>query len=132
MNKINVAVFFGGESLEKEVSKITGAQIINALNRDKYNIFPIYVDENFNWWYVKKYPNEMDINSIKKIKINIFSGENCFNFNNLSKIKINMHCAILAMHGGKGENGHLSAILNSLKIPHTASNALSIVLTMDK
>ena len=67
MNKINIAVFFGGETLENEVSKITGAQVINALNKNKYNIYPIYVDENFNWWYVKNYPQEsIELTAIDK------------------------------------------------------------------
>ena len=132
MNKINVAVFFGGESLENEVSKITGAQIIHALNKNKYKIFPIYIDDLFNWWHLPNYPLNNNVNTTKKIKINISSGENNFYFNNLCKSKIRIDCAILAVHGGKGENGHLSGILNSLNIPHTASCSLSSGLTMNK
>lgn len=132
MNKINVAVFFGGESLEKEISRITGAQVINALNKKKYNILPIYLDEQFNWWFVKDFNINTDLTICKKVKIGVFSGENVFNFKNLIKTKIKIHCAILTTHGGKGENGTLSAILDSLNIPFTSSNMLSSNLTINK
>ena len=43
--KLNVAVFFGGESVEHEVSVISAHQAIAALNKDKYNVIPIYVSK---------------------------------------------------------------------------------------
>jgi len=41
----NVAVLFGGRSVEHEVSIITGMQIIENMDRTKYNIIPIYVNK---------------------------------------------------------------------------------------
>jgi D-alanine-D-alanine ligase-like ATP-grasp enzyme len=41
--KLNIAVFFGGESVEHEVSIITGHQAIAALDPEKYNVIPVYV-----------------------------------------------------------------------------------------
>ncbi|MBP3867566.1 MAG: D-alanine--D-alanine ligase, partial [Solobacterium sp.] len=41
--KLNIAVFFGGESVEHEVSVISAHQAMNAMNSEKYNIIPIYV-----------------------------------------------------------------------------------------
>ena len=42
---INIAVFFGGESCEHDISIITGLQFISKLNEYLYNIIPIYIDK---------------------------------------------------------------------------------------
>ena len=52
--KLNVAVFFGGESVEHEVSVISAHQAIAALNKDKYNVIPIYVSKERKLYYSDK------------------------------------------------------------------------------
>ncbi len=41
--KIKVGVFFGGKSVEHEVSVISGIQALNAFDREKYDTVPIYL-----------------------------------------------------------------------------------------
>ena len=41
--KIRVGVFFGGKSVEHEVSVISGLQAYNAFNKEKYDLVPIYI-----------------------------------------------------------------------------------------
>ena len=53
MNKIKIGVIFGGMSTENEVSCISGASVIKHLNKEKYNVFPIYIDKIGNWYKVK-------------------------------------------------------------------------------
>ena len=43
--KLNIGVFFGGESVEHEVSIISAMQAIAALDETKYNVIPIYVSK---------------------------------------------------------------------------------------
>src|SRR3989344_3866452 len=49
MSKIKVAVLFGGQSPEHEVSIITGIQVMNALDKSKYEVVPIYVTKDGRW-----------------------------------------------------------------------------------
>lgn len=49
MAKIKVAVLFGGRAPEHEVSIITGIQIMNALNKNKYEVLPIYISKEGRW-----------------------------------------------------------------------------------
>ena len=44
--KIKVGIFFGGKSVEHEISIITANQAITSLNKDKYEIVPIYISKN--------------------------------------------------------------------------------------
>ena len=44
--KINVAVFYGCRSVEHEVSIISAVQAMQAMDKQKYNIIPVYVSKN--------------------------------------------------------------------------------------
>ena len=48
--KINVGVIFGGRSVENEISVITAAQTMAAMNEDKYNIVPIFISKEGHWY----------------------------------------------------------------------------------
>ena len=39
----NIAVFFGGNSIEHDISIITGVLTLNSIDKEKYNPIPIYV-----------------------------------------------------------------------------------------
>ena len=48
--KIKVGVIFGGESVEHEVSIISAIQAINKLDLDKYEVVPIYITKDREWY----------------------------------------------------------------------------------
>ena len=47
--KIKVGVIFGGATVEHEVSIISAIQAIENMNRDKYEVIPIYIDKDRQW-----------------------------------------------------------------------------------
>ena len=46
----NIAVFFGGNSVERDVSIITGVLASNSVDKEKYNPIPVYVSEDGTWY----------------------------------------------------------------------------------
>jgi D-alanine-D-alanine ligase len=48
--KIRVGVIFGGESVEHEISIITAIQAMNKMDEEKYEIIPIYITKNREWY----------------------------------------------------------------------------------
>ena len=48
--KIKVGVIFGGETVEHEVSIITALQAIEHINKDKYDVVPIYITKDRIWY----------------------------------------------------------------------------------
>ena len=44
--KTNVAVFFGGRSVEHEVAVISAVQAMNFMDTEKYDITPVYITKN--------------------------------------------------------------------------------------
>ena len=113
--KLNVAVFFGGESVEHEVSVISAHQAIAALNKDKYNVIPIYVSKERKLYYSDKL-NDMnffkDLNKViaESTQISLASIDNkvtiipvkhsMFGKKDFGTIDV----AIPVMHGTNGED----------------------------
>ena len=63
--KTNVAVFFGGRSVEHEISVLSALQAINAMDTEKYNIVPIYITKQGRWFTGE---NLLDIQNYKDLK----------------------------------------------------------------
>ena len=53
MSKIKVGVIFGGQSTEHDVSVVSGSSVIKNLNKEKYEIYPIYISKNGEWFHYK-------------------------------------------------------------------------------
>lgn len=132
---MKIAVFFGGKSVEHDISIITALQTMKAISKEN-SFIPVYIksngkmvtadnltDEKIYLDYEKNVKNEKDVvlydgglATIKKKKINI----------------INIECALLCCHGHGGEDGSLQGALEISKIPYTSCDCCSSVLCMDK
>ena len=66
-NKKNIAIFFGGKSPEHEVSIITGLQVLNNIDTEKYNPIPVYVAKNGKWYYNPKFTDPDVFKDMQKI-----------------------------------------------------------------
>jgi len=135
-NKLNLALIFGGKSLEHEVSIVTTLQASQWINPRKYNLYLIYLDQN-NYPYLcpscQKIPPRLFIQKtfeqnrkIQFINQGIVVGEGLFR----KKIKIDV--AFLSLHGAFGEDGKLQGMLELLNIPYTSCGVLGSALGMDK
>jgi len=55
LRKINVAVLMGGQTAEHEVSLKTGKVIVNAIDKEKYNVKPVVITKTGQWLVPKGY-----------------------------------------------------------------------------
>ncbi len=102
--KLRVGVLFGGKSPEHEISKISGSEVIKNLNRDKYEIIPIYIGKD------GAFDPSVKLESLREI----------------------IDIAFIAMHGPFGEDGTIQGLLEMFSIPYTGSGVLASALGMDK
>ncbi len=129
----NIAVIFGGKSVEHDVSILTGLSILKNIGA-KYNVIPIYIDRKGEWYTgdcyqeAKTYQNN---NKGKKCFLQINSPylyiKNAFN-----NKKVKIDCAILGTHGGAGESGELAGLLDMCGIPFACPNVVGSSVCMDK
>jgi len=127
--KPNIVVFFGGKSVEHDISVLTGLQVVNAMS-DRYNIYPIYIDRDGKWLLKKGVKSVEDIKHIQGKKVYVMSGDNNLYMRNKKICEV--HVALLAMHGNQGEDGALQGVLECSNIPYTSCDIKSSAITMDK
>ncbi len=107
MKKINLAVLMGGVSSEYEVSLSTGQNVLECLNKEKYNVKPIVISKKGDWLVDGK---EKTIDeALKGIDV-------VFN----------------ALHGEYGEDGRIQGLLDCFGVSYTGSGVLASALGMDK
>ncbi len=123
---MKVAVIFGGMSTEHDVSIVSGISIIKNLNQNKYEIYPIYIDENGDWYkYTKKIEEIGTVEVGDKLK-EIEKIENPMNY-----LK-QMDCIFPVLHGLYGEDGTVQGLFELLKIPYVGCKVLASSICMDK
>lgn len=115
-----LGVVFGGMSTENKVSCVSGESVIKHLNKEKYEIFPIFIDENGEWFKVQMKENG-NIAIEQKEKI-----ENVFEY-----LK-QMDVIFPVLHGLYGEDGTIQGLFELLRIPYVGCGVLASSAGMDK
>ncbi len=123
-SKLNIAVFVGGTSPEREVSKSSGKAIFEAINSLGYKcvlIDPAYgtfqPDEEEKYFAKEDFSEIKNENLIKTINSDILN---------------NIDLVFLALHGKCGEDGIIQSLLELKGVKYTGSGVLSSTIAMDK
>lgn len=141
--KIKVGVLFGGKSVEHEISVISAIQAMQSLNRDKYDVIPIYITKS-NEFYVGE--NVGKIKSYTDIASLIKSSQRVIMVNDENKVKLIKYpqkmlskgyvdyidVAFPVVHGTNVEDGTLQGYLQMMNIPYVGCDVLSSAVGMDK
>jgi D-alanine-D-alanine ligase len=139
--KIKVGFIFGGNTVEHEVSIISAVQAMRHINKDKYDVIPIYITKDLTWYTGKML---MEIESFKNIglmekyakKVNLVNTKDGFflkRANGLFNTKVEeIDIAFPIVHGNNVEDGTLQGYLNLLGIPFVGSGVLGSALGQDK
>lgn len=141
--KIKLGIIFGGKSVEHEISIITGNQAINAVNKEKYEIVPIYISKKglmYTGEELLDLNNYKDIDSLLKKVTQITlvnDGESVklvkYPSSMLKNNIINtIDVAIPTMHGTNGEDGAIQGYLEIIGVPYAGCDILSSSVGMDK
>ncbi|MDR2526875.1 MAG: hypothetical protein LBC92_03310 [Rickettsiales bacterium] len=142
--KIDIAVFFGAKSFEHDVSILTGIEVCRSLDDTKYNVIPIYLDMNNQFWtgdaLMSKtiYPlRDWGKSMLKEAKILVGESrptlrikEQGMFFSSYKNITFDV--AFCAFHGDYGEDGAIQGLFEVANIPYTGCRALSSSIAMNK
>ncbi len=133
----NVAVFFGGQSVEHDVSIITGALTTNSIDKIQYNALPIYVDKKGKWFtgeILKDIDQYKNLDYKKLTPVTLVGGSNILYRVKGKKLKPlhSVAVAVNCMHGERGEDGSLAGLLNMCDIPLASPNLICSSVCMDK
>ena len=120
--KTKLGLIFGGMSTENEVSVMSANSILKNLDKNKYEIFPIYISKSGEWY---QYDN------LQNIEIN----ENMQNMKKLENIigyLQNLNVIFPVLHGLYGEDGTIQGLFEILKKPYVGCGVLASSVGMDK
>lgn len=141
--KINMGVFFGGSSVEHEVSIISSVQAMHYVDADKYNIIPVYITKKGEMYTGEKL---MDMEAYKDIPALLKNcnrvaltnnGTDCVLvpvnsgiFNKSKPTPINI--AFPIVHGTNCEDGSLQGFFETIRLPYIGCDVCSSAAGMDK
>ena len=123
---MKIAVIFGGVSTEHDVSIVSGTSVIKNLNKNKYEISPIYIDKSGNWFKYTKDIKEIDILQLGKEPKELEKIENIIEC--LKKIDV----IFPVLHGLGGEDGTIQGLFKLIGKPFVGCGVLASSVGMDK
>jgi len=143
--KINLAVIFGGESREHEISLKSADAVMNVLDKNKYNILPIAITKKGQWLvgrrgetYLKtnlalaNKENGVTVAQSQKLLAKTYQEKTVANFMEGEGSGQPIDLVIPLGHGTFMEDGRLQGILDSLHLNYVFSGLTASALAMDK
>ena len=138
---IKVGVIFGGPSVEHEVSIISAAQAMNKLDTEKYEIIPIYITKDGEWYTgapLREMETFKDMDLLKRYTTNVilYKKDNRFVLQSkkglFKRIVNDVDVIMPVVHGTNVEDGTLQGYLKTIGIPFTGSDVTGSVIAQDK
>ena len=132
-----VAVLFGGKSCENEISVLTGVFVMNLIDREKFTPVPVYIHTDGGIYTSPKMTNletfkQKNYRDFQRV---VFDGGYLYALNpakkklkRLTKIDVALNCC----HGGLGEGGGVSALMEWNNIPLASPDLTASGVFMDK
>ncbi len=130
--KTNIYVVYGGKSVEHDASLLSALSVINSLDKDKYNVYPVYITRSGVWCELgrlksnKKNIEQLQASSSATVTDSV--GE--FIFKNFNKNEKSIVFPVL--HGTNGEDGTIQGLFEILNVPYVGNGVLASAVGIDK
>lgn len=141
--KTNIGVFFGGRSTEHEISVISANQAMAAIDRNVYDVTPVYITKEGRWFTgdaLTDVANYRDIKKLLKECTEVTLGTTYGDYNLYrvkrpmfgSPVAAHLDVAIPVLHGANGEDGTFEGLLDLIGLPYAGCDVLASANGMDK
>lgn len=139
--KICVGVFFGGKSTEHEISCISANQALHALDSDKYDVLPIYISKDNEFFIGDELFDLANYSSFIKDPASVLEKVMIYKDGNEVKVRPirgmfkkerKIDVAFPVVHGTNVEDGSLAGFLQMLDLPYTSCDVLGGAVGQDK
>lgn len=141
--KIRVGVFFGGQSVEHDISIISASQAIAAIDREQYDVIPVYIDKTFNWYTGEMLFDVMNFKDMSSLKqgcdrVTLQNKDGKFILEGAKKglfskpLNKEIDIAFPIMHGTNGEDGAIQGYFEMIGIPYVGCRIAAAAVGQDK
>ena len=148
MAKIQLGVIYGSRTCEHEVSVISALQLMKAVDRDKYDVIPVYISMRGDWYTgdalldIRTYSGfdghrkgilkvQLDVAAGSGVLLTVVPPKGLFGHETLRPVA-RLDCAVPVLHGMHGEDGTLQGLLEMCNLPYTSSGVAASAVGMDK
>ena len=139
MRKLNVCVLFGGISPEHDVSLRSAESVLNNLNPEKYNIFPVGIARDGDWIlfggteYSELPSGKWQENPAnRRATISPIRGQGLLCFEGDCVVRELIDVVFPVLHGENGEDGAMQGLLQMAGIPYVGPHVAESAVSMDK
>ena len=131
MKKLNVCILFGGVSSEHSVSEVSASAVLENIDREKYEVFPVGITEDGRWLYfdgeaeaVRNHTWESG-KTVPAIISPDRTKKELLIFDESGKRSINIDVVYPVLHGKNGEDGTMQGLLEIAGLPYVGCKVLS-------
>ena len=139
MKKLSVCVLFGGMSPEHEVSLRSAESVLNNIDKEKYNVFPVGITKEGDWiiYGGKDYAELpagtwMENPANRRGTISPIRGQGLFCFEGDCVVRERIDVVFPVLHGENGEDGAVQGLLQLAGIPYVGPHIAASAVAMDK
>ena len=139
MRKLSVCVLFGGISPEHDVSLRSAESVLNNMDPEKYNIFPVGITKDGNWVlynstdYSKLPTGEwLENPENRRAAISPVRGQGLLSFEGDCVVRERIDVVFPVLHGENGEDGAMQGLLQMAGIPYVGPHVSASAVAMDK
>ncbi len=137
--KLSVCILFGGMSPEHEVSLRSAESVLNNIDHNKYNVFPVGITKEGDWIHYtgkdysllpsgewKDYPEN------RRATISPVRGQGLLSFEGDCVVRERIDVVFPVLHGENGEDGTIQGLLQLAGIPYVGPHVSASAVAMDK
>ncbi len=139
MKKLSVCILFGGISPEHEVSLRSAESVLNNIDHDKYNVFPVGITKEGNWLlFGGKDYSELPAGSWLEnpdncaVAISPVRDQGLLRFEGDCVVRERIDVVFPVLHGANGEDGAVQGLLQLAGIPYVGPHIAASAVSMDK
>ena len=133
MSRLNLVVVFGGRSAEHDVSCVTAAHVLRAVDRSRYDVTAIGIDRSGSWHLAEgamaalekgtdELPDRLEPSGLPVSSAPVL----------MAAASTGTTVVLPLLHGPMGEDGTIQGLLELLDLPYVGSGVLASALCMDK
>ncbi|MBR2889603.1 MAG: D-alanine--D-alanine ligase [Oscillospiraceae bacterium] len=139
MKKLSVCVLFGGISPEHDVSLRSAESVLNNLDKEKYNIFPVGITKTGDWilfggedYAMLPALTWMEHPNNRRATISPVRGQGLLSFEGDCVVREHIDVVFPVLHGENGEDGAMQGLLQMAGIPYVGPHVSASAVAMDK
>ena len=128
--KVTVGILFGGRSVEHKISLLSAANIIENIDRDRFDVKLIGITQEGKWMFFEQYG--MDWKQGKLLNLRLDMGRNAFILGETGESIGTIDIMFPVLHGNDGEDGGIQGLLKTFDFPFVGTGVLGSTVSMDK